>query len=120
MEEGHHYYRSLGEDGDNNNILTSCCNEAQQAFLFLYILYLAIVLLIGDTFLCKPMRLLATAVHEISHAQMCLLTGGDVHKMEVYNNTGGVTYYRGGCRCLIAPAGYLGEAFWGAIFVWPV
>merc|ERR1711862_343518 len=51
-----------------------------------------------------------------SHAQMCWLTGGNVHKMEVYNNSGGVTYYHGGCRCLIAPAGYLGESFWGAVF----
>jgi hypothetical protein len=30
---------------------------------------------------------------------------------------GGVTKYRGGCRILIIPAGYVGCAFWAALFV---
>jgi hypothetical protein len=42
---------------------------------------------------------------------------GEVREIEVYSNAGGVTRYVGGCRCIIAPAGYLGEAFWGMIAV---
>jgi Peptidase M50B-like len=30
---------------------------------------------------------------------------------------GGVTKYRGGCRILIIPAGYVGCAFWAGLFV---
>ena len=63
------------------------------------------------------MRLLATAIHELSHALMCWLTCGRVQKVEVYENEAGVTHYAGGVRWLIASAGYLGEAFWGAVFV---
>ena len=103
--------------GDQQDGETSCCNETQQAFLYLYVVYLACVLMIGDTIIAKPMRLLATAVHEISHAIACWLTGGQVLKVEVHQNEGGVTHYAGGWRCIISPAGYLGEAFWGMVFV---
>lgn len=95
---------------------TPCCNEEQNAFGILYLLYLAIVLATWGSILVKPMRLMATFVHEMSHAIMCWLTCGSVHGIEVYNNEGGVTKFRGGCPCLISPAGYLGEAFWGMVF----
>eukprot|EP00956_Cyclotella_meneghiniana_P043092 scaffold252694_cov73-Cyclotella_meneghiniana.AAC.1 len=42
---------------------------------------------------------------------------GKVHGIEVYTNEGGVTKYSGGWRWFVIPAGYLGGAFWGAVFV---
>jgi len=106
----------MGEN-NGNGVVPSCCNEPQQGFLYLYCIYWVCCLLVGDTPIAKPMRLLATAIHEISHALACWITGGQVLKLEVYDNTGGVTHYAGGCRCLIAPAGYLGEAVWAFLFV---
>lgn len=104
--------------GDNNNGGASiCCNEPQYAFLLLYIFYLALVCLTWGSIIVKPLRLLATFVHEMSHAIVCWLTCGEVRGIEVYDNAGGVTKYAGGCRCCIAAAGYLGEAFWGMLFV---
>jgi Peptidase M50B-like len=104
-------------DGGNNGAAgASCCNEKQQAFLYLYLVYMAIVLLAAETIVAKPLRLLATAIHEISHAAVCRITGGQIIKVEVYDNGGGVTQYRGGCQCLIASAGYLGEAATGMLF----
>ncbi len=105
----------MGDSDDNAE--ASCCNDEQLAFLYLYLIYVVVVIITWSAILAKPMRLLTTAVHEISHAITCWMTGGDVHVIEVYENAGGVTKYRGGCRCLIAPAGYLGEAFWGMVFV---
>mmetsp|Transcript_31221 Transcript_31221/g.47830 ORF Transcript_31221/g.47830 Transcript_31221/m.47830 type:complete len:273 (+) Transcript_31221:127-945(+) len=93
-----------------------CCNEPQTAFGLLYLLYFVIVLVTWGSILVKPMRLMATFVHEMSHAIACWVSCGSVRGIEVYNNEGGVTKYVGGCRCLIIPAGYLGEAFWGMIF----
>ncbi len=93
-----------------------CCNNEQHAFLYLYVIYGVGIIFLRDTFLFKPMRLLATSIHEISHAAVCWLTGGQVLQLQVYENEGGVTRYRGGWRCLIAPAGYLGEAVWGVVF----
>lgn len=53
----------------------------------------------------KPMKLIAVFFHEFSHATMCWLTGGRVEGIEVYNNEGGVTKYRGGRRLCVIPAG---------------
>ena len=95
----------------------TCCNDAQGTFLALYCLYFVIAVMTLHSSIVKPLRLLATFVHEMSHAVMCWLTCGEVRGIEVYNNAGGVTKFVGGCRCLITAAGYLGEAFWGATFV---
>lgn len=92
-------------------------NEEQIAFLSLYLVYFALSVILVDSVLVKPIRLLTTFVHEFSHALACWMTGGSVRGIEVHSNAGGVTKYVGGCRCIIASAGYLGEAFWGMMFV---
>lgn len=97
--------------------LSTCCNESQYAFIGLYVGFLLLCWLTWKTSFMKPMRLIAVFLHEISHAIACWITCGDVHKIEVYNNEGGVTHYVGGCRCLIIPAGYLGCSLWGMLFV---
>lgn len=50
-------------------------------------------------------------------ASAAWLTGGSVDKIEVYQNEGGVTNFRGGFRPCIVPAGYVGVSFWGGVFV---
>ena len=92
-------------------------NDKQDAFPILYVVYFIIAFLTADTILLKPIRLLTTFIHEFSHALACWLTCGEVRGIEVFSNAGGVTKYVGGCRCIISPAGDLGEAFWGMVFV---
>jgi len=92
-------------------------NDEQDAFIILYVVFFIFAFLMADTILLKPIRLLTTFIHEFSHALACWLTCGEVRGIEVFSNAGGVTKYVGGCRCIISPAGYLGEAFWGMVFV---
>mmetsp|Transcript_12708 Transcript_12708/g.31012 ORF Transcript_12708/g.31012 Transcript_12708/m.31012 type:complete len:263 (-) Transcript_12708:120-908(-) len=92
-------------------------NEAQIAFLLLYLAYIALILLFHTTTLMYPFRLLTTFLHEMSHAMACWLTCGSVRAIRVYDTEGGVTSYVGGCRVLIVPAGYVGAAIWGCVFV---
>lgn len=92
-------------------------NDAQSAFVMLYFIYLFVSYITYGTCIAIPLRLLTTFVHEFSHAAVCWLTGGSVHQIEVYSDAAGVTRYRGGCRCLISSAGYIGEATWGMFFV---
>ena len=92
-------------------------NEAQTTFLCLYAAYLIVILLFHNTFLLYPFRLLTTFLHEISHAIACWITCGEVYKIKVFDNEGGVTQYAGGCRVLVIPAGYVGSAIWGSVFV---
>jgi len=92
-------------------------NEKQSAFLTLYVIVCLICFFLSESILFRPLRLLTTFVHEFSHALACWFTCGSVRGIEVHSNAGGVTKYVGGCRCIITSAGYLGEAFWGMVFV---
>jgi hypothetical protein len=69
----------------------------------------------GVQFLLYPIRLFVTFIHEGGHALMTVLTGGGVVKIEVLQNTSGVTLSRGGNPFLIFMAGYLGATLFGAI-----
>ena len=54
----------------------------------------------------------------VSHsATAAWATGGSVDKIEVYENEGGVTHFRGGFRPCVIPAGYVGVSFSGGVFV---
>jgi len=98
-------------------VLSECCNSAQTAFAVLFFGYFILVWFFIRTIFMKPMRLIATFIHEMSHATACWMTGGRVTRIRVFENEGGVTHFIGGCRCMIIPAGYIGCAFWAMIFV---
>jgi hypothetical protein len=108
---------SLLRHPSNAGNIYTVMNDAQIAFLVLYTAYIFIILIFHNTLVCYPFRLLTTFLHEISHAIACWISCGDVHKIRVFDNEGGVTQYVGGCRVLIIPAGYVGSAMWGSLFV---
>src|SRR5262245_30695522 len=61
-----------------------------------------------------PLRLFVTFIHEGGHALAALLTFGRVERLVIYANASGETYTSGGLSLLIASAGYLGSAAYGA------
>ncbi len=65
-----------------------------------------------------PLRILVTLIHEGGHALATVVTGGAVQGMAVNPDGSGVTYSAGGWGILIAPAGYLGAAAFGAVLLW--
>jgi len=109
----------MGDDDNGDNVLTnwSCCNDEQTLFLLLYIAYVVLALLTWKTLVAKPIRLIAVFIHEWCHAIACWMTCGDVHRINVFENEGGVTEFHGGCRCFIIPAGYVGCSIMSMIFV---
>lgn len=117
--------RRVEGDGDGGDVsgdepnwdLSKCCGDEEIIFLSLMCGYFLANFFLWNTALLKPMKLIAVFVHEMSHATACWMTGGKVTAIEVYSNEGGVTKYIGGKRCIIIPAGYLGGAFWGMVFV---
>lgn len=62
-----------------------------------------------------PVRLFVTFVHEAGHALAGLLSGGSVEGFTVSPDGSGVARIAGGNIALIAPAGYLGAALFGAM-----
>lgn len=67
--------------------------------------------------LLYPFELVSTVFHEFGHAFMTILTGGHVSSIEINPNESGVTRFRGGMRCLILPAGYLGSSLAGSVLL---
>lgn len=97
--------------------LQGCCNRDAIFFLCFYAGYSVLTMLSMNTVVVKPMKLIAIFIHEMGHASAAWLTGGSVDKIEVYQNEGGVTNFRGGWKPAIIPAGYVGVSFWGGVFV---
>lgn len=70
---------------------------------------------INASIITYPVRLFVTFVHEVGHVLAALLSGGTVEGFTVSPNGSGVAHVRGGNIALIAPAGYLGTALFGAM-----
>lgn len=67
-----------------------------------------------------PINTFVTAVHEMSHALVCLMTGGSVTGLTIVSDGhghGGLTFCRGGMPFLYSQAGYLGTTFFGCLLI---
>eukprot|EP00934_Nitzschia_sp_Nitz4_P001270 Nitzschia sp. Nitz4//scaffold264_size26629//16712//17678//NITZ4_008236-RA/size26629-augustus-gene-0.0-mRNA-1//1//CDS//3329544803//1270//frame0 len=98
--------------------LENCCGDPEEIlFLSLYAGYTVITYITMNMAIAKPLKLIAIFIHEMGHASAAWFTGGSVDKIEVYQNEGGVTHFRGGFRPCVIPAGYVGVSFWAGCFV---
>lgn len=82
---------------------------------FILPLVIGVVVILWNTPLIYPIKLLVVFFHESSHALMALITGGSVHEMVVTSIQGGHVISSGGSRLLTLNAGYLGSMLWGAV-----
>lgn len=64
-----------------------------------------------------PIKTFVVFLHELSHGLAALLTGGRVERLMLVGEEGGLAYTRGGNQILIASAGYVGSALWGALLM---
>jgi len=91
------------------------------AFICCFIFYVVFNFLFWNTFVLKPIKLIATFCYELNHLIVCRLTGGKTEKIQLYNAEGdlerGLTKFEGGVKICVIPAGYIGNAFWGTVFV---
>lgn len=74
---------------------------------------LGAVILLWETALLYPLKILVVFFHELSHGLMALLTGGSIVHIELDAMQGGLCVTRGGNRFLTASAGYLGSLLHG-------
>eukprot|EP01056_Protomagalhaensia_sp_Gyna25_P002931 Protomagalhaensia_sp_Gyna_25__2930@NODE_2718_length_927_cov_273_486486_g2266_i0_p1_GENE_NODE_2718_length_927_cov_273_486486_g2266_i0NODE_2718_length_927_cov_273_486486_g2266_i0_p1_ORF_typecomplete_len259_score15_41Peptidase_M50B/PF13398_6/2_1e41Gaa1/PF04114_14/0_14Gaa1/PF04114_14/1_1e03DUF2371/PF10177_9/4e02DUF2371/PF10177_9/0_53Ndc1_Nup/PF09531_10/0_27Sec61_beta/PF03911_16/2_7e03Sec61_beta/PF03911_16/5_4e03Sec61_beta/PF03911_16/1_9e03Sec61_beta/PF03911_16/5_6Sec61_beta/PF03911_16/1_4e04ALMT/PF1 len=94
-----------------------CCNATQVTSLVVIGGSILICLLLWRSVILAPVKLVVTFLHEASHALATYLTCGKVTGIEVNENFGGVTYSKGGNRCITLTAGYIGSVLWGCIFL---
>lgn len=62
-----------------------------------------------------PLKILIVLFHELSHALMTVVTGGEVVSLTLSPDQGGAVLSRGGNRFLILTAGYLGSLAIGCL-----
>jgi hypothetical protein len=65
-----------------------------------------------------PLAYLNTHLHELSHALMSQITGGEVERIIVNSNGSGVSPVMGGNITLTAAAGYTGASIFGAMMIY--
>jgi hypothetical protein len=68
-----------------------------------------------------PFKIFATWLHESSHALVMLATGAGLDRLEIFRDTSGLAYPAHGvtpaAQVAISSAGYMGTAFFGAVFL---
>ena len=68
-----------------------------------------------------PFKLLATWLHEFSHGIAMIVTGVGLDDVMIYRDTSGLAHASSGAggfaSALIAAAGYMGTALWGALLL---
>jgi hypothetical protein len=79
-------------------------------------LFVVIALLWG-TPIVTPLKIFVVLLHEISHGLAAIATGGEVVRLEINAQQGGVAYTRGGSRFVTLTAGYLGSMLWGGLIL---
>jgi len=64
-----------------------------------------------------PIEILVAFLHEFGHATFSVITGGNVHTLQVNPDGSGVTYTSGGSQGLIDMGGYIGSAIFSNLLV---
>ncbi len=86
-------------------------------FKYLFISTISILsFLLWDTYLVYPIKLFVVLLHELSHAFVAIITGGEVIETSIGYDLSGKAISEGGNAFLIASAGYLGSLIFGALF----
>lgn len=83
----------------------------KQIFILFSIILLIIVL--WNTWVVFPLKILVVFFHELSHALAAWLTGGKVIEIQLNASQGGHCITRGGMRFVVLTAGYLGSLIMG-------
>jgi hypothetical protein len=97
----------------------SSLNASLFWFLTFLSIFLAQVPYVSVMF--TPITQFTTLVHELGHATVCVLTGGQVGGLTIVSDGsghGGITYTRGGMPFFYVQAGYLGAAFFGSTLIY--
>jgi hypothetical protein len=74
-------------------------------------------LALWDSFVVYPFKIFVVFLHELSHGLAAVASGGEIVRIELSFDQGGVCLTRGGSAFLILNAGYLGSLLWGALLL---
>ncbi len=87
----------------------------KQNEIYILIIFTFLSLVLWNTYFVYPIKLFVVLIHEISHAVMAVLSGGNVKSIYLDSNLSGNTQTEGGSLILISFAGYLGSLIIGLL-----
>lgn len=93
-------------------------NKRRLRFLTIFAAYFVGLWFLWNTAFVYPVKLFVVLLHEISHGLASVLTGGQIHAIEVTPLQGGLCRCGGGNAFLSLSAGYLGSLLWGGLMIW--
>jgi hypothetical protein len=82
-----------------------------------FLFTLSLVWFAWDTPVAYPLRTLTTFLHEMGHAAIAVITGGEVESIVVRKNGSGTCMTRGGWRWAVLMGGYLGSMGFGSLIL---
>lgn len=77
----------------------------------------ALAFVFWSSWLLYPVKVFVVLLHELGHGVAAVLTGGEVLRIELSSDLGGVCWSRGGWRLAVLPAGYLGSMLFGGLIL---
>ncbi len=77
----------------------------------------AVAFVFWSSWLLYPVKVFVVLLHELGHGVAAVLTGGEVVRIEISSDLGGVCWSRGGWRLAVLPAGYLGSMLFGGLIL---
>jgi len=85
------------------------------------VILIALVSIFWHSQLVYPIKLFVVMLHEMSHALMAVIFGGEIIEIQIDEKIGGYCKYKikpsFWSEFMIASAGYLGSLFWGAVIL---
>ena len=75
------------------------------------------IVVLWDTAILYPLKLLVVFFHELSHGLAAYLTGGRIVEIQIVPQQGGLCITAGGSRFVTLSAGYLGSLIWGGVIL---
>ena len=91
--------------------------KRQLAFVAGLTAWLVVVWLLWWSPVIYPLKVFVVLLHELSHGLMAVATGGEIQRIVVTPDQGGVCFCPGGSPFLTLSAGYLGSLAWGAVIL---
>ena len=75
------------------------------------------IMLLWNTMVVYPLKILVVLFHELSHGIAACLTGGAMTRIDLSAMQGGTCWSIGGSRFIVLSAGYLGSLLWGGLLL---
>lgn len=95
-------------------------SKKQKQIIELTVLLVMVIvsIIIWDSIIIYPIKLMTVLLHEISHGLAAVVSGGSIISLDINTELSGSCIVEGGNSIIIASSGYLGSLMFGLLFIY--